>query len=89
MLWECGLAPAQYARRMRGAGQWGGAIELAIFSHVHEVAVCVYEPEPGGGHRRISVFGRLPSPTAQTKALHLLYGGRVHYDALVLPAGEG
>ena len=84
VLWECGLAPAQYARRMRGAGQWGGAIELAIFSHVHKVAVCVYEPEPGGGHRRISVFGRLPSP----KALHLLYGGRVHYDALVLPAGD-
>jgi len=81
VLWECGLAPSQYARRMRGAGQWGGAIELAIFSHAHKAAVCVYEPDPAGGHRRISVFGSLSSP----KALHLLYGGRVHYDALVLP----
>lgn len=83
VLWECGLAPSQYARRMRGAGQWGGAIELAIFSHAHKAAVCVYEPDPGGGHRRISVFGSLSSP----KALHLLYGGRVHYDALVMPPG--
>ena len=39
VLWECGLAPSQYARRMRGAGQWGGAIELAIFSHAHKVAI--------------------------------------------------
>ena len=76
--WDCGLTPSAYAKRMRGSGQWGGAIELAIFSHTNRVAVCVYEPNPGGGYRRISVFGSADAP----KQLHLLYGGRVHYDAL-------
>jgi len=77
--WDCGLTPAAYAKRMRGSGQWGGAIELAIFSHTNRVAVCVYEPNPGGGYRRISVFG---SAARDEPAVHLLYGGRVHYDAL-------
>ena len=54
------------------------ARRLAIFSHTQQVTVCVYEPNPGGGFRQISVFG---SPKG-SKKLHLLYGGRVHYDAL-------
>ena len=58
---------------MRGAGQWGGAIEIAIFAHTNRVGVCVYEPNPGGGHRRISTFGDL----ASAKVLHLLYGGHI------------
>ena len=32
--WECGLSPAAYARRMQGGGQWGGAIELAVFTRM-------------------------------------------------------
>ena len=81
-IWDCGLKPAEYAKRMRGSGQWGGAIELAIFAHTNQLAVCVYEPNPGGGHKRISTFG---SPSAP-KTIHLLYGGRVHYDALEVPS---
>ena len=59
-------------------------LTLTLYLSIYKAAVCVYEPDPSGGHRRISVFGSLSSP----KALHLLYGGRVHYDALVLPASD-
>jgi hypothetical protein len=75
--WESGMEPAAYAQRMRRAGQWGGAIELAVIAHLRGVVVEVYERDGGTSFRLISAFGR------GEKAVRLLYSGRVHYDAIV------
>ena len=89
------MTPAAYASRMRSRGQWGGAIEIALTCRLKRVDVHVYEPaaghDAGGGSsgdlkfRRISVFeaDRSSGGCAQ-QIVSLLYGGRVHYDSLVL-----
>merc|ERR1712181_184880 len=59
--------------------QWGGAVELAVCAKVKRMHVHVYE-RGQGGFRRISSFeGDVGSGAG---VINLLYGGRVHYDAL-------
>ena len=103
--WDSGLTPSAYARRMRGEGQWGGAIEIAITCKLAGVAVHVFEPAgSAGGFRCISTFAPDEDESAGSAAesrasgagvpggaaartrrtVRLLYGGRVHYDALVV-----
>ncbi len=79
--WDSDLSPDAYAARMRGAGNWGGAIELAVFARLFGVAAYVYEAVPAapGSFRRIASF-RPPHETEQVA--HLLYRSGVHYDAL-------
>ena len=91
--WESGLNPAAYARRMQTPGQWGGAIEIALTSHLERVRIYVYEPACDGGFLRVAAFepdengagvncdSSLPGSTRTVRAL---YGGKVHYDALVI-----
>jgi len=79
--WDCGLSPEDYAKRMRGDGRWGGAIEIAIFCHIKLVSVHVYESYSQGSFKRISVFSAA-SASSTGKIVNVLYGGRVHYDAL-------
>lgn len=82
--WDSNLTPEAYADRMRDPKKWGGAIEIAITAMLKKVQVRVYEPAEGqaGRFQRISVFG---APGGEKgKVVHLAYGGRVHYDALVV-----
>lgn len=81
--WDSGLSPTAYAQRMRTPGLWGGAIELAVFTRMQHVPVHVYEPDAAvsGAFRRISTFAP-DGGGSGCPAVHLLYRGRVHYDAL-------
>ncbi len=81
--WESNSSVKSYAARMSRGG-WGGGIEMAAFSRLYKVNVHVYERKSGlfsrsSGYRRISCF----NVSRTGKTIHILYGGRVHYDALV------
>lgn len=82
IMWESGSSVSSYARRM-STGGWGGGIEMAAFSLLKGVNVHVYESRGfmRGGYRRISCFNAGSGRGGKT--VHVLYGGRVHYDALV------
>lgn len=87
VLWDSGAEVAAYAETMRTGSRWGGALELAVCAKAKAVEVHVYE-RGGGGFVCISVFqaeDSQPSSHACTSALrvvNVVYGGRVHYDAL-------
>jgi hypothetical protein len=78
--WDCGLEPRAYAARMRTPGAWGGALEMAIIAQLKGLVVHVYERESRSEYRRIATFGA--ADDADAREAHVLYGGRVHYDAL-------
>lgn len=79
VLWDTGKDVEAYAATMRTGSRWGGAVELAVCAQLRRVQVDVYE-QRARGFARISSFraGR-PGPPVS-----LVYGGRVHYDALEL-----
>lgn len=78
VLWDAGMDTVAYGRAMRTGSRWGGAVELAVCAQLKKVNVHVYERDKcGKGFVRISSFGGAASSTVS-----LLYGGRVHYDAL-------
>lgn len=83
MLWDSGLSVEAYAARMRRQGEWGGALEMAVFAKLKNVNVHVFE-RSGAGYSRISCF---QAPRArggeEASTILVLYGGRAHYDALV------
>eukprot|EP00930_Biecheleria_cincta_P071398 TRINITY_DN58912_c0_g1_i1.p1 TRINITY_DN58912_c0_g1~~TRINITY_DN58912_c0_g1_i1.p1 ORF type:complete len:460 (-),score=98.12 TRINITY_DN58912_c0_g1_i1:34-1413(-) len=83
VLWDSGLDPKSYALTMRDGSRWGGAVELAICAKIHDVCVDVFEKLPGG-FTRISSFGDTAAASSKSgsERIKLLYGGRVHYDAL-------
>ncbi len=56
------------------------AEQMAVVAQIKDVAIHVYEKEraAAGSFRRIATFG---APDNEDEA-HILYGGRVHYDAL-------
>ena len=65
---------------------WGGAIEMAAFSIMLKVNVHVYERNRHGrGFKRITCFDQ----QGASRTVHILYGGRVHYDALVPITHDG
>ena len=75
--WDSRRSVSQYSRKM-AVGGWGGAIEMAACARLKRVNVHVYESSRRG-FKRISCFD---APGAR-RTLHVLYGGRMHYDALV------
>lgn len=79
VLWDSGMDTAAYAKSMRSGSRWGGAVELAVCAKVRRVRVDVYE-RCAGGFARISSFEG--GGSGNERAVSLLYGGRVHYDAL-------
>lgn len=87
VLWDSGTDVATYAQSMRTGSRWGGALELAVCAWVKHVEVHVYE-RGQGGFVCISVFREDGSSalsvgtTSNSKILRVVYGGRVHYDAL-------
>jgi hypothetical protein len=74
--WDSGQSVQQYASRM-ATGGWGGAIEMAACALCKGCCVHVYE-RSGSQYKRISSFGE------RGATINVLYGGRVHYDALVI-----
>jgi len=91
VLWDSQCTVGAYATRMKAGNDWGGAIEIAVFAQTKRCEVHVYE-RSGGGFLRISRF--LPddqlsstSTSASTSAstvVSVVYGGRCHYDSLIL-----
>eukprot|EP00928_Gymnodinium_smaydae_P088243 TRINITY_DN72353_c0_g1_i1.p1 TRINITY_DN72353_c0_g1~~TRINITY_DN72353_c0_g1_i1.p1 ORF type:complete len:473 (-),score=85.27 TRINITY_DN72353_c0_g1_i1:60-1478(-) len=85
VLWDSGLDPASYAATMREGSRWGGAVEIAVCAQKLQVHIDIFE-RCSEGFARISSFGAGSGQGAATSAkgptLSLLYGGRVHYDAL-------
>ena len=83
--WESGGGVRAYCSRMRGNGEWGGAIEIAVFSRLFRTSVHVFERD-GGEYKMISAFdhggGGASSMATGANAVKVLYSGRVHYDAL-------
>ena len=82
--WESSSSVAAYARRMARGGVWGGGIEMASCSLLYRVNVHVYERgrgifSRGRGLKRISCF---EPPGKASRTVHVLYGGRVHFDAI-------
>jgi hypothetical protein len=80
VLWDSGSTVGAYCRKMSQGGVWGGGIEMAAVSHMKGVNVYVYQAS-GGGYKRISSFEG-PNADKSTRAVRVLYGGGVHYDAL-------
>lgn len=76
--YDSGLSVRAYARRMSRSGRWGGGIEIAACMHLNHTNVHVYE-RSWRGYKRISCF----EVDGANRTVHLLYGGRAHYDALL------
>ena len=56
---------------------------MAVIAEIRQMQVYVYERHGGGSFKRIATFGAEDDAQADTRhAAHVLYGGRVHYDAL-------
>jgi hypothetical protein len=85
VLWDTGLTVGQYASRMRSPGSWGGALEIAIVADLKQAGVHVYERVSGSRDqfKQIATFGEAAAAEGAAQA-HVVYGGRVHYDALQL-----
>jgi hypothetical protein len=82
--WDSKGSVKQYARKMQSTGSWGGGIEMAAFSHKMKLDVHVYETMRGGKYKRISCF----NVKGNKQTVHVLYAGRMHFDALVPGAGK-
>ena len=81
VMWDSNTSVSAYVASMRSTSAWGGAIEIAVCSMVRRCTVHVYEGAGGNKHRRIPSFG---NPDAGAPVVNVVYGGRVHYDALVI-----
>jgi hypothetical protein len=84
ILWDSGTSVSDYCAKMKSQGVWGGGVEMAAASHLKGVNVYVYQ-QSGGGYKRISCFEGPGG--ASSRAVRVLYGGGVHYDALELTNG--
>ena len=82
VLWDSQLTVCEYAERMRTGSRWGGAIEMAVCAKLKKAHVHVYEAaaSESGCFKRISCF----DGGASSRTITVVYGGRVHYDALEL-----
>jgi len=77
--YDSGCSVSRYVSGMSRSGRWGGGIEIAACAHLKRVNVHVWE-RSWGYHKRISCF-EVKNPR---KIVNVVYGGRMHYDALVV-----
>ena len=63
---------------MRSGSRWGGAIEMAVFAHMHNVRVEVWQPIGSSSFKCIAGFGD------SRTVINVCYSGGVHYDGLSL-----
>jgi len=75
--YDTGSSITSYARKM-STGGWGGGIEMAACSQLKKVNVHVYEHH-SSAFKRISCFDCKNAK----RTIHVLYMGRMHYDALI------
>jgi len=75
--WDSGEDVKTYVKNMAWSLAWGGGIEIAVCSHLANVAIDVYEPR-GAQFRLLSSFQR-DEPRGRVS---VCYTGRNHYDAL-------
>jgi hypothetical protein len=83
VMWDSQLTVCEYAELMRTGSRWGGAIEMAVCAKLKNAHVHVYEAaasDESGCFKRISCF----DGGASSRTITVVYGGRVHYDALEL-----
>ena len=78
--WDTGEDVKTYVRKIAWNRAWGGGIEMAVCSHLANVAIDVYE-RCGNQFRLISSFKR-DSPREKSR-VSVCYTGRNHYDALI------
>jgi hypothetical protein len=83
--WDANCGVNAYAKKMQSSGSWGGGIEMAAFSHKMKLDVHVYESMRGGKYKRISCF----NVKGNKQTVHVLYAGRMHFDALIPGSGGG
>jgi hypothetical protein len=75
--WDSRKSVSDYVKGIAWHGAWGGGIELAVYAHLFNCEVHVYD-RYGVGYRRISRFAQgSPGPPVS-----VLYVGGSHYDAL-------
>lgn len=77
VLWDSGEDPASYARSMRAGSRWGGAMEIALCAKLRHAFIEIFERRPDH-FVRIASFG----DSRAANRIRLLYGGRIHYDAI-------
>ncbi|CAE8637656.1 unnamed protein product [Polarella glacialis] len=70
-----------YAQRMERAGEWGGAPEIAVCAHMVGINIYVYEP-CGREFELVAPFMCTDKMSSSKDAVHVLYSGRMHYDAM-------
>lgn len=85
------MSSSAYASMVARGGIWGGAIEMAVFTHIYGVDVGVYEEDGyNGGFRLISGFAAPDGKRdGHKRCVCLKYSGRSHYDALAVSAAGG
>lgn len=71
VMWETALSVPEYCARMRRPGEWGGAIEMAVFAQLTGCHVLVYETDRSQqatvvGYRRIHTFAPTPPKAADS-----------------------
>ncbi|KAJ4457572.1 putative Ribosomal RNA small subunit methyltransferase H [Paratrimastix pyriformis] len=69
-----GKPPLEYAAWIRDPGNWGGAIELSVFSKIYQVEIGALDCQSA----RIDVYGQ---NSGYSECCYLMYDG-IHYDAL-------
>ena len=77
--WDTGLTIGQYYSQI-SSGKWGGGIEMAICSKIHNISIHVYEKHNRFMFKRISCF----DSNENSKIVNIVYQGGIHYDALKL-----
>ena len=82
--WDSGNTVTTYTEMMLNSNKWGGAIEIAVCAHMKGVQIDVYERNSNGLFKRISSFKPSTAPTNSKSKINVLYGGRCHYDALII-----
>lgn len=82
--WDSGNTVIAYTGMMRNSRNWGGAIEIAVCAHMKGVQIDVYERNRNGLFKRISSFKPSTGHKTSNSKINILYGGRCHYDALII-----
>ena len=85
VLWDSKSSVTAYTDRMRHGSDWGGAIEIAVCARIKNIEVHIYERKDNN-FQLISKFEPCFSNYAkiERKFVSVVYGGRCHYDALVI-----
>ena len=81
--WDSDMTVEGYCRRMRRAGEWGGAIEMAVASRLFNVDIHVYEKSKSSAQSvPFALISTFEGAKEAKDVVRVCYSGRCHYDAL-------